>query len=561
MENIENNNAVDYIPALIAVQHRPHQHHGTELIVENEIRVSSSSSSVAAALPHHTLDCQSPPQQLTSTSITETNFIHPDTNQITSPEECSLTSVSILMPPDESFLDPFDDVNFNVSKDDVEDIMLRDKVEITCEKNPFNKYLIEHQISEDNTSVSSISTGSTPEINSVEEALRALDIAIEGEDVSPDEPLHCQEFSPDELLDVIVQGIKNDCLEMSNKLATYPTISDDIVREEAQMLVDDVLGKAQQLYEVLTTHKSLDLPKETTLIDEPKDEFVFPKPISTVPVVATLKSQLTIEQDDDPFESFSSQILDSTSTPAFGYKTTRHEHSGANPAVQKLNFDDESSPVIANDCTFDVSMPPVAGNATFEVPKQQQHHPCNSPPLIRVENRDMDANSDELLPTITPVNTPNELNFPTETWNKIVAKNLMKNRPADADLDLVPANIVFDRTFDKTFDNTNTELIDTDAENVGGGWFLHPQLVPKFNDLATTSTQQQDDILAGGDATFDVPEDGDDFNADFRDKNIEALRMHLTATLGHGGPGFGSAAEGNQEHSDDDEDLSGPIER
>lgn len=186
MENIENNNAVDYIPALITVQRRPHQHHGTELIVENEIRVfSSSSSSAAATPPRHTLDCQSPPEQVTTISITETNFIQANTNQTTSPEECSLTSVSILMPTDENLLDPFDDMNFNmtsnVSKEDIEDMILRQKVEITCEKNPFNKYLIEHQISEDNTSVSSISTGSTPEINSVEEALRALDIAIEGE--------------------------------------------------------------------------------------------------------------------------------------------------------------------------------------------------------------------------------------------------------------------------------------------------------------------------------------------------------------------------------------------
>lgn len=383
-----------------------------------------------------------------------------------------------------------------------------------------------------------------------------------GEDVSPDEPSNCQEFSPDELLDVIVQGIKNDCLEMSHKLASCPTFSNDIIRDEAQTLVDDVLGKAQQLYEVLTSHKSLELPKETTLIeDEIKDEFVFPKPISTAPVISTLKSQLTIENDEDPFESFSSQILDSTSTPAFAQKTLRHEHSSANSVVQKLNFDDESSPLIANDCTFDVSMPPmVLGDATFEVPKQQlqQAQSC-SPPLIKVENRDIDANSDELLPTITPVNTPNELNFPTETWNKIVAKNLMKNRPADADLDLVPTNIVFDRTFDKTFETTNTELIDTDAENVGGGWFLHPQLVPKFSDLATMATQQQDGVA--GDETFDVASEGDDDNADFRDKSIEVLRLHFAATLGHGGPGFGSATEGNPEQSDDDEDLSGPIER
>lgn len=560
MENIENNNAIDYIPALIAVQHRPHQHHGTELILENEIRLSTSSS---AAPPHPILDCQSPPEQLTtSLSGTESNFMHANTNT-TSPDECSLTSVSIIMPNDENLLlhDPFDDVNFNVStnvsKEDVEDMMLKNRFEITCERNPFNDYLIEHQISEDNTSVSSISTGSSPEINSVEEALRALDIAIGGEDVSPEEPSNCQEFSPDELLDVIVQEIKNDCLEMSNKLVACPMMGGEIVRMEAQTLVDDVLDKAQKLYEVLVTHKSLEMPKETTPIDEPKDDFVFPKPI--VPVATTtLQSQLTIEQDDDPFASFSSQILDSTSTPAFIQKTSvhRHDHSSTNPVVQKLNFGDESSPVVANnDCTFDVSSPPMARDATFEVPKQ---HPSISPPLITVDNKDVDANSDEPMPTITPVNTPNELNFPTDTWNKIVAKNLMKNRPADADLDLVPANIVFDRTFDKTFDKSNAELIDTDAENVGNGWFLHPQILPKFNDLATETSSQQHE---GGDATFDVPDDndGDDYNENFRDRSIEALRLHFAATLGHGGPSFGSAAEGP--HSDDDDDLSGPIER
>ncbi|XP_063708161.1 uncharacterized protein LOC134836845 isoform X2 [Culicoides brevitarsis] len=506
MENIENNNATDYIPALMAVQHRAHEH-GTELIVENEIRAMSRAPA-----------CVSPPEQQT-TSLTQPTS--------TSLEECSLTSVSILMPPD-----PFDDCNFNnLSREVVEQ-----KFEIACERNSF----VVQQLSEDTTSVSSLSSGS-PEINSVEEALRALDIAIEGEDVSPEDE-NCHEYSPDELLDVIVQEIKNDCMGISKQLASNDV--DTVVREEAQTLVDDVLGKAQQLYEVLTTHKSLELPKEDLKVEE-NDEFVFQKPLP-VSLKPQLSSQLTIEQDEDPFESFSSQLLDCTSTPAFGQKTfSRQEHTSV---VQKLNFGDESSPAVANnECTFDVSMPQ---DATFEVPNKQ-----NSPPVITVDvTKDLDANSDEMLPTITPVNTPNELNFPTETWNKIVAKNLMKNRPADADLDLVPANVVFDRTFDKTFEKN--ELIDTDADNVGGGWFLHPQIVPKFNDLGGAEANQQ-----LGDATFDVPgdeidDDEEDFNADFRDKSIEALRMHLAATLGNAGAAFGGPTTEGQ-HSDDDDDLSG----
>lgn len=98
--------------------------------------------------------------------------------------ECSLTSVSILIPSDEAF-DAFGEIKFNFQSQQFVDAFEDQQ----C-KNSHNKILfnIENK-PEDNTSISSVSTSSSHNNDSIEEALRALDFAIEGEDVSPDDPI------------------------------------------------------------------------------------------------------------------------------------------------------------------------------------------------------------------------------------------------------------------------------------------------------------------------------------------------------------------------------------
>lgn len=511
-----------------------------ELLIENEVRLSSS----VPTEPRGTLSLAN----TTDISVSDTNLMlsnNPTTTE-ESNEDCSLTSISILMPPDdEETIDPFADINFNLSnhisngdheKDDIEEVIAHTKVEAICEKNPFKLHT--KQLSEDTTSLSSLNSVSSHEINSVEEALRALDFAIEGEDISPEEPFNSLEYNAEDVLNVMVQEIKNEYLDLPQKHVPIdfdmPSIEE--ITHEAVLLVDDVLSKCQSIVENMVLQESI---KEET--PTKKEVFEFVKPLPPSQIRSHVKSQKSSDLEDELFESFSSQIANTTSTPsgAVSKKFSSYRISEeTNQAVQKLNFGDDSSPNVANNNTFEVSSDYIVpGDATFDVPKSSSESPKNriSPPLIKID-RDDGANSDgsaSLPGTATPVNTPNELNFPNETWNKIVAKNLMKNRPADADLDVVPLDITFDKPNDKTFGKEDSDVLE--IKNDAGGWFLHPQ-IPKSSDL--------------NDNTFDVAEDeslGDDNN---RDRSIEALRMHLTATLSHAGSAM---IQGPQDYSDDED--------
>jgi hypothetical protein len=152
-----------------------------------------------------------------------------------------------------------------------------------------------------------------------------------------------------------------------------------------------------------------------------------------------------------------------------------------------------------NDGTFVVS-PPQPNDATYTCDEPEAK--AGRTPVIRID-RD-DTNSEDLT-TQTPLNTPCELNYNTETWDKFVLE-----KPYAVD-DIGVGN--------------KTQTLDDSA-----GWFLHPQnRAAKFdNDTFDVSEQQFADFAADDDNNDDDDQGGEDMNATF-----DQLRRQLAEMLPH----------------------------
>lgn len=484
LENIENNNANEFIPAL---------HHIPQALLETECFSSSHLTS-------------------TTDQTTEITSFSPTENLIpTITDSTSLTSISILMPND-----AFGDINFSnthiQTNNNVDISITSTALEIISEKDS----LVNVQNSDDQTECI-MSSIESPEYNSVEEALRALDSALEGEDdVSPEEPttsLECPNF-----LDKIVEEAKQACYEVKKQQKFDVTT----VTLEAQQLVDDILKCARQLVQkivapTVANEKQIVDNSVDQVLNEAKgmcstttkgqDSFEFLKPFSIKPAPDNY--------DDVNFNNFSSLVLENTSTPAIVRQQLNNIET-ENSAKHKLNFEEISSPIVAkNDATFDLL--PLPDDANM--------------PKIIVSSSNKDNNNSEDLTTITPLNTPNELIVSTDAWNKIVAKNLMKNQEREdvADLNNRTFEVVQNKTYDKIFE-VNDEV-------EGGGWFLHPQV--SQSDISTNVE----------DITFDVVQDADEDRA----KNIAQLRLLLGATLECAQPSQTSSV--GTTYSDDNDEV------
>lgn len=160
---------------------------------------------------------------------------------------------------------------------------------------------------------------------------------------------------------------------------------------------------------------------------------------------------------------------------------------------------------IIND-TFPV--PLEENNQTFDVPE------LTSIPRIKIEKDNEEMNSDDLT-TVTPVNTPIELSYSSEAWNKISRDSIEGS---------TVVNPIIEEKYDSTF---KAEEIKFNHD----GWYLH-------------SHNKND--------TFDVgEEESEELNMEDLTSTFEQLKRQLTEILPN-------CAQGMSAHNDflDDEDLN-----
>lgn len=279
--------------------------------------------------------------------------------------------------------------------------------------------------------------------------------------------------------EIIVVGTEQSTPEMN--------IND--IKEEATFLVDSIVNDCEKILE----------EKES----------------NTKPVTS-----------DSCFEDFLSLQDKNMSTPC---NVKHHPHplscnldaakalfpTGIDLSVEDINVTFPISPNINNNDTFDV--PAAVNNKTFDA----------DVPAIRIE-KDKDEMSSEDLTTVTPVNTPIELSYSSETWDKLSygssSKGAISKQPQQQKSNTIEMDTTFTNTINnKTFDEHVHECGTID------GWHLHPQIKNE---------------------TFEVCDDEDDGNMDEdMSSTFDQLRRQLTEMLPH--------AQGMSTHNDFlDEDLN-----
>lgn len=294
---------------------------------------------------------------------------------------------------------------------------------------------------------------------SVEEALRALDIAIGFED------------DDDELEDMIVHD--NQVIETKVNL--------DEIKEEATFLVDSIVNDCEKIIK----QKQEDQNVKETILDENSQALCFEdflalrnQDIST-PCTAKKKSTTKVVSTD---------IIKSKLFP------------------EDLDLSNDTFPIQSNQ-TFDVSNAEDRNNKTYDAVV----------PIIKIDKEKDDVSSEDLT-TVTPVNTPIELSYSSETWNQITYSK---------DIALANESTAVVETQNLTFNADNCGEITFNTD----GWYLHSQT--KNN-------------------TFDICEDDDEEgggNMEDMTSTFDQLRRQLTEMLPH--------AQGMSAHNDFlDDDLN-----
>lgn len=380
---------------------------------------------------------------------------------------------------------------------------------------------------EDNSSVH--------ETNSIEEALRALDIAIDGEDESDDSDDESNFVDYPEDIRGKLPNRRNDAdnrneicdeknsssdsgmdeIEISEKVTTPDIMMHELVREEAAKLVDEVLLLCQSRIEEI---------KEC----EEKEEL-----------------QAEIPADDD-FNDFNSGVVLECSTPFVARKAFDVMETDTRSQVKQALFCDanEKTYVMADgieqllgDSSTDIKQHEKSENITFNKPNVtkdndydglEQIYPVNetvtipqintthtlanpndtfvkdqgySLPEIMVDAMVDDATSDK--PTATPMNTPIELGCPTTAdWDRWLSASAKTCDMDDGDIN-IPGESDDDYFSSHAYD---------------AGWFLHAQ----------PGCSNTKDFGEGGNETYDLDENNDNL-----DSTYDLLRKQLAEMLPH----------------------------
>lgn len=288
------------------------------------------------------------------------------------------------------------------------------------------------------------SNGSAGDNNSIEEALRALDIAIGSEDDGDD-----YEVEEDE-----------------NK----PSLDD--VKSEATFLVESIVNDCEKIFEE--------------------------------------NQAISSEVLEPSFEDFSSLKNQNMSTPC---NVIKFKSSGSVLESAKALFpeglelsDIREETFTVTDKTFDVE--PI-NEKTFDAPTKPNL------PAIKI---DMEESCSEDLTTVTPVNTPIELSYSSETWDKMTySKGAISKQP----IETPNKNVVLESDVNETI-TFNQD-----------GWYLHPRAK---ND------------------TFEVCEyEEEEGNMEDMSSTYDQLRRQLSEMLPH--------AQGMSQHNDflEDDDLNKDV--
>lgn len=307
-----------------------------------------------------------------------------------------------------------------------------------------------------NSKSSNCSTGD----KSIEEALRALDNAIGFEE------------DDDDLENIVIDGVTKVNLEE--------------IKEEATFLVDSIVNDCEKiLKENDEDSKPLQVCFEDFLTLRPQD-------ISTPSILKT-----STKRND--------KIADDNTNVAKALFT-----NGVNLSTNEI-FND----------TFPIPVPLEKNNQTFDFPNvnnKTYDTELSNIPTIKIEKDNDEMNSEDLT-TITPVNTPIELSYSGEAWNKITCEKLEESPVAN--------NYVIEEN--STF--VLNEYMSDEIKFNNDGWYLHSQ--NKNN-------------------TFDVgEEENEESNMEDMSSTFEQLKRQLTEILPH-------CAQGMSAHNDflDEDDLN-----
>lgn len=287
--------------------------------------------------------------------------------------------------------------------------------------------------------------------NSIEEALRALDNAI---GITDDE----DEFE-----------------EITSKSKTMDNFNIEEIHEEATLLVDSIVNDCEKLLEELNDKE---------------------------PSTPAPKSSNNFEFDDF------SEILGDRFTQSTPYAPNKKETVSPVKTVcqaSKALFPEGLNISNIENETSHVLLP--RNNETFDI---VQESPSRGVPAIKID-KDKDEQSSEDLTTVTPVNTPIELNYSSETWDKMTtATGTISKQGA---------------TFVSEDVTNNTITLETDAITFNNdGWYLHPQSKNETYEV-------------------DGEEDGElSNNIEDMDSTYDMLRRQLTEMLPH--------AQGMNNHND-----------
>ncbi|KAL7033348.1 hypothetical protein ACKWTF_007551 [Chironomus riparius] len=287
-----------------------------------------------------------------------------------------------------------------------------------------------------NSKNSNCSTGD----KSIEEALRALDNAIGFEE------------DDDELENIVIDSVAK--------------VDFEVIKEEATFLVDSIVSDCEKILK----------QKENAKNENSK------------PPEICFEDFLTLRPQDISTPS-------TLRTSKISYDKMS-ESNDISKALFPNNINSLTNEIING--TFPV--PLEENNQTFDIPNDKTYDPkLSNLPAIKIE-KDMEEMNSEDLTTITPVNTPIELSYSNEAWNKM--------------------------TCEKSTFVSNSEEIKFNHD----GWFLH-------------SHNKND--------TFDVEEENEDLNIEDMTSTFEQLKRQLTEILPNCAQGMGA-------HNDflDDEDIN-----
>lgn len=345
------------------------------------------------------------------------------------------------------------------------------------------------------------------EVNSVEEALRALDIAIENEDTDGEanEQYIDSDHSSDE---EVVPFIGDETQTLSRTASKDKEGKVEVeVEEQAKLIVEEILETSQRLVE----EKLAEIPNKTDFTDpllhSANNSF---EDFDDMDLLA--KSSTPCIQTKFSSTSSSSKTRTSKAQQPLFLAGTIIEEKSLNPFVTQdilIDEDDDDPKPLPADATFDAVPVPTnvtividainqtydangtfdVNNKTFPIDYTYPGDPCTSKQAlerdVKCQRKSQDEIVSEDLNTFTPVNTPIELNYNKETWDKITDQQRMEDN----------------------------------------GWFLHPQAVEEF---------------------------GNDEDEDNLELTFDMLRKQLAEVLPQGG-GVSGGNLPNNDFCDEDE--------